>query len=102
MDDTQCIIYQSGVHSALIPCEKNLHLEFSKVEDNPCKPVKQVIHTRDTESNEYETPTFSPLKPDDLIGHPFLSTPTEDGQHFHACIIHHIEEINDSTDKIHT
>ena len=52
--------------------------------DDPSKPVKQVLHTWDTESDEYKTPLFSPLKPDDLIGHTFLSTPIEHGQHFHA------------------
>ena len=64
--------------------------------------MKQVLRTWDIESDEYKTPTFSPLKPDNLIGHTFLTTPTEDGQHFHTHVICHIEEINDSTDKVHT
>ena len=40
-DDTHHIIYQSAVYCALIKNEKNLHLEFSKGEDDPHKPVKQ-------------------------------------------------------------
>ena len=64
-----------------------MHLKFSKREDDPCKPVKQIIHTQDAESDEYKTPTFSPLMQDDLIGHAFLTTPTEESQEFHACII---------------
>ena len=93
MDDTQCIIYHSAVCSTLLQHEG---------EDNPCKPVKQVIHTQDTESDEYETPTFSPLMMDDLIGHTFLTTLTEDGQCFHTCILGHIEEIDETTDKVCT
>ena len=42
------------------------------------------------------------LKLDDIIGHTLLSTPTEDGQCFHAHIIHHIKEIDDKTDKVCT
>ena len=61
--------------------------------------MKQVLHTWDTESNEYNTPT---LKLDNFIGCTFLTTPTEYGKHFHACIIHHIKEIDDNTDKAHT
>ena len=64
--------------------------------------MKQVIHTWDTESDEYETPTFSPLTLDNLIGNRFLTKPTEDGQHFHACAIHCIEEHDETTDNIHT
>ena len=79
--------------------KKNLHLKFS---EDPCKPVKQAVHTRDIESDEYNTPTFSPLMMDDLIGHTFLTTPLEDGQHFHACIICCIEEINETTYTVHT
>ena len=41
--------------------EKNLHLEFSEREDDCQKPVEQVLHTWDIESDEYETPTFSSL-----------------------------------------
>ena len=101
-DDTHHIIYHSAVHSAFIKQEKNLHLEFSEGEDDPHKPVKQVLHTWDTESDEYKAPIFSPLKPDDLIGCTFLTTLTQDGQCFHAHIIHHIEEIDNTTDKVHT
>ena len=50
--------------------------------DDPHKPMKQIIHTQDTESDEYETPTFSPLMLDDLIGCTFLTTPTEDSPWF--------------------
>ena len=64
--------------------------------------MKEVLHTWDIESDEYETPTFSPLKPKPFIGCKFLTTPTEDGQCFSAHVIHHIEEINDSTDKVCT
>ena len=75
--------------------EKSLHLEFSKGENDPQKPVKPVLHVQDIVSDEYKTPTFY------LIGCTFLTTPTEDGQCFHAHVIHCIEEIDDSTDKIH-
>ena len=86
-DYTHWIIYHSAVHSTLIKNKKNLHLKFSKGEDDPHKPVEQVLYTWDTESDEYETPLFSPLKPDDLIQDTFLTTPTEDGQCFCACIM---------------
>ena len=49
--------------------------------------MKQVLCTWDTESDEYEISLFSPVKPDYLIGHTFIATPTEDGQCFHAQII---------------
>ena len=45
--------------------------------------MKQVLHTQDIESDEYETPTVSSLKPDELIQCKFPTTPTEDGQ----CIV---------------
>ena len=70
--------------------------------------MKQVLHTWDTESDEYETPTFSPLKPDNLISCTFLATPTEDGHHFCTCVIHCIEETDViketdvTSDKVHT
>ena len=64
--------------------------------------MKQVIHIQDTEPDEYETPTFSPLMTDDLIGCTFLTTPTEDGQHFLTHNICCIEEINETTDSVHT
>ena len=64
--------------------------------------MKQVLHPWDIESDEYETQTVSPLKPDNLIGHTFLTTPTEDCQHFHAHTICHIEEIDDTTAIVHT
>ena len=102
MDDIHCIIYHSAACSTLIPHDKNRHLEFSEGEDDPQKPVKQVLHTQEIESDEYETLTFSPLKPDDLIGHTFLTIPTEDGQCFGACIIHHSKKINKKTDKVCT
>ena len=60
--------------------------------------MKQIIHTQDTESDEYKTPTFSPPMLDDLIGCMFLITP-EDGQCFHTHIICSIEEIDETTDK---
>ena len=94
------MIYCSDACSILVL--QNLHLEFSKGEDDPQKPAKQVLHTQDIESDEKKTPTFSPLKPDNLIGYTFLTTPTEDGQCFCAHIIYHIKEIYDSTDKVHT
>ena len=97
-DDTHHIIYCSTICSTLILQEKNLHLEFSKGEDDPHRPVKQVFHTWDIESDEYETPTFSPLKP--VIGCTFLTTLIEDGQCFCTHIIHHIKEIDDATDKV--
>ena len=100
--DTHQIIYHSAAHSTLFKDEKNLNLKFSEGEDDPHKQMKQVLHTQDTESDEYETLPFSPLKPDDLIRHTFLTTPTEDGQHFHAHIIQFIEEINDSTNEVCT
>ena len=61
--------------------------------------MKQVLHTQDTESDEYVTSLFSPLKPHDLIGHTFLTTTTEDGQCFHAHVMCHIEEIDDTRDE---
>ena len=64
--------------------------------------MKQIIHTQDIELDEYKTPTFSPLMLDNLIGCTFVTTPTEDGQWVHAHIIHHIEEIDETTDKAHT
>ena len=64
--------------------------------------MKQVLHTWDIESDEYKTPLFSPLKPDDLIGHTSLTTLTEDGQHFCVHIVHCIEEINNTTTKVCT
>ena len=64
--------------------------------------MKQVIHTWDTESDERKTPTFSPLTTDDLIGCTFRTTPTEDGQCFCTHIIHHIEEIDETTDTVCT
>ena len=60
------------------------------------------MHTWDIESDEYETPTFSPFMTDNLIGCTFLTTSTEDGRCFHACIICCIEEIDETTDKVHT
>ena len=41
-----------------------------------------LLHTQNTESDEHNTPLFSPLKLNDLIGHTFLTTTTEDDQHF--------------------
>ena len=64
--------------------------------------MEQVLRTWDIESDEYKTPTFSPLKPDNLIGCTFLTIHTEDGLHYHAGIIHHIEEIDDNSDKVCT
>ena len=91
-NDTPCSIYHSAVHSALITNKKNLHLESSEGEDDPHKPVKQVLCTQDTESEEHETPLFQPLNPDDLIGCTFLTTLTEDGQCFHAHIINALKK----------
>ena len=79
-EDTHQIIYLSAVHSALIMNEKNLHIKIFEREDGPQKSVKQVLHTWDTESDIYETPLFSPLKPDYLVGHTFLTTLMEDSQ----------------------
>ena len=67
IDDTHWIIYYSAVCSTLIKHEKNLCLNSFKGEDDPGKPVKQILHTQDTDSDEYETLLFPPLKPDDLI-----------------------------------
>ena len=64
--------------------------------------MNQVPCTPDTESDEYETPLFSPLKPADLSGCTFLTTPTEDGQCFHTCVMQCIVQINDTTDKVST
>ena len=50
--------------------------------------VKQVLHSQDVESDASETPTFSSLKPDNLIGHTLLTIPTKGGQCFCACIVH--------------
>ena len=80
--DTHHIIYHSAVCSALIPQEKTLEHKFSEGDDDHQKPVKQVPHTWDIESNEYKTPNFSPLMSDDIIGCTFLTTPTKDGQWF--------------------
>ena len=54
-DDTHCIVYHSTVIFTLFKNEKNLCLEFSKGEDVPHKPVRKVLCTQDTESEEYET-----------------------------------------------
>ena len=89
-----------SVCPVLFRFQQNLCLEFSAGKDDPHKPVNQVLCTQDTESDEYETPLFSPVKLDDLIGCTFLTRPTEDGQCFHAQVICHIEKINDTTDKI--
>ena len=84
----------SAIHSALLQHDKNLHLDFSKGENDSHKPRKQVIQTQDIESDEYENPTFLPLTMGNLIGCTFLITPTKDRQHFHACIIWESVHIN--------
>ena len=42
--------------------------------------------------------------PCDILPHwmYILTTPTEDGQHFHTHIICCLEEIDETTDKVHT
>ena len=46
-DTHYCIIYHSAVHSTLNRNEKKLCLKFSDGEDDPHRPVKQVLHTWD-------------------------------------------------------
>ena len=99
MDDTQHVIYHSTVQSALIPTEKNPQLAFSKGENDPCKPARQVLNICDTESAEYGTLLFQPLQSDELIRHTFLTTPTEDRQCFHTHIIRYIQEIDNIRDE---
>ena len=83
----------------MIKNEKNFLFKFSEGQDDPHKLVKQVIHTQDTESEEYKTPLFQPLQPDELTRCTFITTQTDDGQCFCAHIISHIEEIDNATGK---
>ena len=99
MDDTHQIIYHSAVHSTLIKNENNLHLEFSEGEDAPHKPVKQVLHTWDTESEPMRQSTtlitilFLPLlrkRGDGLVSPPMsaIFSPSTSLQMIPHLIIH--------------
>ena len=54
--------------------------QFAILKYDPCKPIKEVLCTWDTNSEEYDTPLLQLHQPDDLIGHTFLTTLLKDTQ----------------------
>jgi len=104
-DDSQKILFHSGIHSALEPSQQNLRVdplggEAPSIVKTSHDPVIQTpFHpggqgSDSSPNNEEETdlsqlPTFHPS---DLVGCTFLLDTHEDGQRFHACIVQAIED----------
>jgi len=94
-DDTKQVLYQSTVHSALVPSECNLHLPHLEDDDSS---APQVIRSRvplKGEKLQGEHPSISPMHtiaPDELIGRSILLPPNEEGERYRAKIVQKIIE----------
>jgi hypothetical protein len=93
MDDTRKIVFCSNIRSALDPNCWNLHMDPLN-KDPVLKPIiKSPSDTDDLHYGESSGATLMTIvDPNDLVGCTFLMPPQEDGQRFHARIVHAIIE----------
>jgi hypothetical protein len=95
-DDTKMILYRSNLCSALDPDHPNCCLDLIGTDpaDSIIKLHHDFVHDPDNPSSD-DQPLSSHMPifhPSDLAGHIFLMDPQEDGQHFHACIVHALDD----------
>jgi len=104
-DDSQKVLFDSAIRSAMTPGAPNLQVDplggeppsIMKLRHDPATqmpfdPGGQDPSPSPTIEDETKSSQLPMFHPSDLVGHTFLLDPQEDGQPFHAHIVQAIED----------